>query len=152
MLARTPSPRRLRIRRTPATIKRLTHNETPNQTATRNHASTNRPSVTLVRPAVSRTPEAPARTRARHLPLLQHHLPIHEHVLNPDRRLMRLLERRAIDHGRRIEDGDIGEHPGPHEAAIGETNAPRRERRHLAHRELERHQLAIPPIAAEAPG
>src|SRR6266545_2187470 len=114
-----------------------------NQAATTIHAITSRPSVTLVRPAVSRTPEATARTCARHLPLLQHHLSIHEPVLNPDRGLMRLLERGAIDHGRRIEDGDIGEHAGPHEAAIGETDALRGERRHLAHRELQREQLEI---------
>src|SRR6267143_6001266 len=140
MLSNTPLPKRPPIRRTPATMNRLTHNETRNQTATSAHAMTNRPSVTLAR-LVSRTPKASARPRARELPLPQYHLPVHRHVLDPHRRLVRLFKGRAIDHGRRIEDRDVGVHPGPHEVAIGEPNALRGQRRHLPHREFEREQL-----------
>src|SRR5882672_8094524 len=83
MLSNTPLPKRPPIRRTPATINRVTHNETRNQTATSAHAITNRPSVTLARLLVSRTPKASARPRARELPLPQYHLPVHHHVLDP---------------------------------------------------------------------
>src|SRR5467141_3935962 len=120
------------------------------QMTIRNHATTNRPSVTLSR-LVSWTPEPPARTRVRDLPLLQYHLPIHEYVLDADRGLVRLLERRAIDHRRRVEHGDVGVHARPHEAAIGQADALRGERRHLAHRELQREQLQVPRIVSQDP-
>src|SRR5437667_7900261 len=119
------------------------------QMTIRSHATTSRPSVTLARPAVSWTPESPTRTRVRHLPMLQNHAPIHEHVLDADRSLVRLLERRAVDHGDRIEHGDVGVQPGPDEATVGETDALRRERRHLPHCELQREQLQIAGVAAE---
>src|SRR6266550_8220251 len=121
-----------------------------NQTATTSHAKTSLSSGTSVA-AVSGTPKAPARARVRNLPFPQNHLPIHQNVLDADRSLMRLLERRAVDHGRRIEHCDVGEHPGLQEPAIGEAHALRRERRHLAHGELERKELLVARIVAKDP-
>src|SRR3989442_1169515 len=122
--------------------------ETVAKVAISNHAttiiqaSTSRPSVTLSR-LVSRTPEPASGPRARDLAVLQYHLSVYEHVLDADRRLMRLLERRAVDHGDRIEHGEVGVEPRLHEAAIGQADPLRGERRHLAHRELERHELFV---------
>src|SRR6266566_3307033 len=120
---------------------------TANSAATGSHARMSRPSVTL--PVVPRPPEAAARTRARELALLQYHLAVHQDVLDADGRLVRLLERRVIHDRRGIEDGDVGEHPGTHETPIGEAHPLRRERRHLAYRELERKQLQVAGIVAE---
>src|SRR5258705_3415839 len=143
MLPKTPFPKRPAIRRMAAPISKLTHNDSQNQNATSAQAITILPSVTLAVPAVSRTPESTARTRARDLPLLQYHLPVHEHVFDADRSLVRLLERRAIDHRLRIEHGDVGVESRFHEAAIGQIDALCRQGRHLAHRELQREQLQI---------
>src|SRR6266850_1004293 len=93
------------------------------QMTIRNHATTKRPSVTLSGLLVSRTPKASARPRARELPFPQYDLPVHHHVLDPHRRLVRPFKGRAIDHGRRIEDGDVRVHPGPHQTAVGEADA-----------------------------
>src|SRR5258706_343917 len=106
MLPKTPFPKRPAIRRMAAAISKLTHNDSQNQNATSAQAITNLPSVTLAVPAVpavSRTPESTARARVRNLPPPQNHLPIHKHVLDADRSLVRLLERRAIDHRLRRE-------------------------------------------------
>src|SRR3989442_5851815 len=120
-----------------------------NSAATGNHETISRPSVTLRRLAVSRTPQSATGARARELALLQYHLPVHDHVLDADGGLVRLLERRAIDHRRRIEDGDVGVHPRLDEPAIGEADAVRRERRPLSHRELEWQELQVARIMAE---
>src|SRR5438034_6260571 len=64
---------------------------------------------------------------------------------------MRLLEGRAVDHGFRIEDGDVGEHARLYEAAVGEADTLRCERRHLPHGELERHQLLPADVPAQNP-
>src|SRR5256714_14058654 len=122
-----------------------------NNTATGSQAPISRPSVTLPRLTESRTPEPPARPRARELALLQYHLSVYEDVLDAHRRLMGLLERRAIDHGRRIEHGDVGVHPRPHETAIGQTDPLRRQRSHLPHGELEGEQLQVARVVAEDP-
>src|SRR5437773_7856359 len=100
-------------------------------------------------PAVSRTPEAAARPRARDLAFLKYHLTVDDHVLDADRSLVRLLERRAVDHRRRIEHREVREHPLLDEPAIGEAHPLRGERRHLAHGELERKQLLVARIVAE---
>src|SRR6058998_4211210 len=120
-----------------------------NSAATGNHETISRPSVTLRRLAVSRTPQSATGARARELALLQYHLPVHDHVLDADGGLVRLLERRAIDHRRRIEDGDVGVRARLDEPAIRQSHALRRERRHLAHRELEREQLQLARVVAK---
>src|SRR5213596_2042883 len=117
----------------------------------RNHATTNRPSVTLSGLLVARTAQAAARTGAGELSFLQYRLSVDQHVLDADRRLMRLLERSAVDDRRWIEDGDVRKHARTHQATIGEAHALRRERRHLAHGELERKELLVARIVAKDP-
>src|SRR5712664_2749000 len=109
---------------------------TANSAATGNHETNSRPSVTLLGLAVSRSPQTATGARARELAFLHYRLPIHDHVLDADRGLMRQLERRAVEHRRGIENGNVGEHAGPHEAAIGEADALCRQRSHLPHGEL----------------
>src|SRR5712664_4686105 len=123
-----------------------------NNAATGSQATISRPSVTLSRLAVSRASEPPARARARELALLEHDFSIHQHVLDAEGGLMRLLKGRAVDHRRWIEDRDIGVHARTHEAAVDEADALRRERRHLPHRELERHELLVAHVAAQDAG
>src|SRR5882762_8282578 len=120
-----------------------------NHAATTIQAKTSRPRVTLTGLLVSWSPEAPAGTRARELAFLQYHLSVHQHVLDADRSLVRLLERRAIDHRRRIEDRDIRVHSRFHEAAIGQSDPLRRERRHLPHCELEGHEFLVAHVPAQ---
>src|SRR2546425_11222973 len=123
-----------------------------NNTATGSQATISRPSVTLPRWAESRASEPSTRTRTRELALLEHHFSIHQHVLNADRCLMWLLKRRAVDHARRIEDRDVRVHARTHEAAVDEADALRCERRHLPHREFERHEFLVAHVAAQDAG
>src|SRR2546429_1902943 len=123
-----------------------------NNTATGSQATISRPSVTLPRWAESRTPEPSPRPRCGELSLPQYDLPVHQHVFDPHRRLVRLLKRRAVDHRRRIEDRDVRVHTRTHQAAVDEADALRRERRHLPHREFERHEFLVAHVAAQDPG
>src|SRR5262245_5813352 len=103
-----------------------THVASPNHAATTSQASTNRPRVTSARP-VPRTAESPTRALVRELSFSEHDLAIHEHVLDACGGLVRVFEGGAIDDGRRIEDGNVGEHSGTKEPALGEPDALRRE-------------------------
>src|SRR2546422_8158498 len=122
---------------------------TRNQAATTIQATASRPKVTLASTAVARPPESPARPGARDLALFQYHLSVDEHVFDSDGGLVRPLERRAIDHRRRIENRDVGVHARLHEATMSETDALGGERRHLPNRELEREQLEIARVVAQ---
>ncbi len=55
-------------------------------------------------------PQRAARLGASVFATFEHLHAIHEDLLHTDGLLMRLIERRAIGNGRRIEDNDIREH------------------------------------------
>src|SRR6266540_5765846 len=128
------------------------HSTARNHTETGSQARTSRPSVTLAyalrslaaRPRhVAWPAQAPARPCACHLAVIEHLLAVHEHVGDAGRRLVRVLEGRAVDDRRRVEHGDVGEKARLEEPAPREPDALRRERGRLADRELERHELLV---------
>src|SRR2546422_9495020 len=69
---------------------------------------------------VSRPAQAAAGARRRELPVVQDLLSVHEHVRKPYRRLVRLLERRLVGHGRGIEHRDVGRQAGLEQPAVGQ--------------------------------
>jgi len=63
-----------------------------------------------------------------------------------------LSERGAVANRRRVEDDEVGLHPGSHEAAIEQADARRREGCHLAHRPFQAQDALLPDVDAQHPG
>src|SRR5215813_7871603 len=85
----------------------------------------------------------PSRQRSGRLPLRPHRLAVDGDPDDSLGELPRLLEGRAVDHRRRVEEHEVGLHPGRDLSAIREAHAARRQRRHLADRLLEREELLL---------
>ena len=66
-------------------------------------------------------------------PVGQHHGPGHDGDVDSGRRLRTLAERFVVDHGRRVEQHDVGDRTDGQHPAIGEAEPPRRLGGHLAH-------------------
>src|SRR5438067_3453485 len=91
----------------------------------------------------------PPRFRACVLAILEDLRAVHEHVLHAYSVLMRLVERRAISHRRRIENHDIGEHALLHETAMIQTQIRRRQPAQLPDRLLQRQHFFFAHILPE---
>src|SRR5438132_64 len=85
-----------------------------------------------------RVQERPPGTFLRALPLLQHDLAVDQHVRNSFRVMLRLVERRGVADGRRIEDDEVGLQTRAQDSAILQADAPCRQRGHSAHCFFER--------------
>lgn len=68
------------------------------------------------------------------LPIADHTRAVDPYLTDAMRKLMRLLERRAICNGLRIEDHDIGEVAGEEQSALAQAKARRHGPAHLADR------------------
>jgi len=75
------------------------------------------------------------------VPVAQHLHAVHPHVSHAGRQLVRLLGRRDVDDGLRIEHHHVREHALAQQAAVAETQSQRHARRHLADRILEREHM-----------
>src|SRR5688572_23002162 len=69
-------------------------------------------------PTVAWSTQCPARFRTRMRTIPDDGDAVDEDVAYADRDLMRLLERRHVGDGRRIEHHNVGEHPGAQYAAV----------------------------------
>ena len=68
----------------------------------------------------------------RHLSLIDHWHAVHQDVLHSFRKLIGIVEGRAVAHGGGIEDYDVGPHAGFEDSAIGQAHALRGQRGELA--------------------
>src|SRR3972149_11387512 len=93
-----------------------------------------------------------ARSFSRELSPLERELSVHEDVDDAFGELTRILPRRPIGDGRRVEDGDIRRHSVRQAAAIVEPDAGRGKRGHLADRFLEAQEPELSNIEAENAG
>ena len=74
---------------------------------------------------------------------------VDEDVLDPGRELPRDFVCRAVDYCIGIEDGDVSERPRADLATVHDAQTPGRQRRHLADRLRQRHQLLVPDVVSE---
>jgi hypothetical protein len=86
---------------------------------------------------------------ARRFAVAERDRAVDDDVADAFRQLRRILVGRAIDHGIRIEDRDIGGHSRRDEPAIDHPDRVRRQRRHLADRILPGEHALLANIASE---
>ncbi len=77
---------------------------------------------------------------------------IDEYVFETDRRVVRVLELRAVNHRVGVEDIDVGEEAGFEQAAIGELHLLRGQRSHLADGIFQGQHMLLANIFAENAG
>src|SRR4051794_2393415 len=87
-----------------------------------------------------------ARPRRCYGAVFKHDFAVDDDDWDTFRILVRVLERGCIAHALRIEHHEISLHAGRDRTALLQSEALRRERRHLAHRVFERQHLAVPHI------
>src|ERR1700704_2883359 len=90
--------------------------------------------------------------RRRRLSRLERDATVHDDVLDAHGIAMWIVVGRRVRHLLGIEHDEVGPRADPYLAAIRETEMPRGERRHLAHRVLERHDALVTRVAPEDAG
>ena len=93
--------------------------------------------------------QEPPVTIRRGLPRLERDTTAHDHVVDALGIAVRIFVRRGVGDTLGIEDDEIGPGADADLAAIGEPQMPRGERRHLAHRVFEGHDVLVARVAAQ---
>src|SRR5436309_11142402 len=99
--------------------------------------------------AVARPAQGSSGVRVRAALLVNFDLPVDQNVLDSFRVLVRLLERRAVAHRTRVEDGYVGERARAQNAPVAEAHTRRGHPGHLVHGLFEREQVLVANVARE---
>ena len=81
--------------------------------------------------------------------MLNHWRAVHQNIFHPFGKLIRIVKRRQVAHGRRIEHHHVSPHPRLEHAAIGQSQTLRGQRGKLADRILQRERLVFTDILSQ---